>query len=134
MNNKLLVIQLSSGLYDLPSANFTAANLTSTNESLVKSAQCLAHQAMWQQTGLNVEVQDVAGAQADGTWLFGCYVNAGFDGTEDPFSAPDWSHSNVENIVFIDPFDIELQNWARRDHFTVVRDAYVLQGKHQIFP
>ncbi|MFT6268683.1 MAG: hypothetical protein ACJAVV_001498 [Alphaproteobacteria bacterium] len=134
MNNRLLVTQLTSGLYDLPSTHSTLPNSKSTDESLVKSAQCLAHQAMWQQTGLNVEVQGVVGAQADGTWLFGCYVNAGFDGTEAPFSAPDWSDSDVENIAFIDPFDIELQNWARRDHFTIVRDAYVLQGIHQNSP
>lgn len=123
MNNKLLVTQLSNGLFDLPSQR-TNSNMG----EMIKSAQCLAHQAMWQQTGFNVEVQQVVGAQADGTWLFACTINAGFDGTEPPFDAPKWNAANVNKIAFIDPFEIELQNWANRQQFIVVRDAYVVQG------
>jgi hypothetical protein len=134
MNNKLLVTQLTSGLYDLPSKRYGLSDSMSSNVSIIKSAQCLAHQAMWQQTGLNVEVQAVIGAQADGTWIFACHINAGFNGTEAPFSPPYWSNSNIQNIAFINPFEIELQDWARQKHFTVVRDAYVLAGIHQNNP
>jgi hypothetical protein len=129
MNNKLLVTQLTSGLYDLPSAIHIASK-----GRIHDSAQCLAHHAMWRDTGLNVEVQQVVGTQTDGTWLFSCEVNAGFDGTEEPFAAPPWSNDNVEYIAFIDPFNIELQNWANRDHFTVMRDAYVLEGVQKASP
>jgi hypothetical protein len=127
--NKLLVTQLQSGLYELPSAKSN-----STNQEMRKSAQCLAHHAMWQSTGFNVEVQQVIGSQKDGTWLFECTLNAGFDGSEAPFSPPSWSKPAVKYIAFVDPFDIELQNWAQPDHFTVVRDAFVLQGINQESP
>jgi hypothetical protein len=123
MNNKLLVTQLTSRLYDLP-----IAQLSSNNEARFTSSQCLAHQGMWQQTGLNVEVQSVVGAQADGTWLFGCTVSAGFDGTEAPFDAPPWSSHSVDKIAFVDPFEIDAHHWARKRQFTIVRDAFILRG------
>lgn len=126
INGKLLVNQLDSGLYDLPSGK-----IISSMHNVSKSAQCLAHQSMWQQTGLNIEVEKVVGAQANGIWLFGCKLEAGFDGTEPPFDAPQWSNNEVEKVMFINPFDIELQNWAQREHFEIVRDAYVLQGNYQ---
>jgi len=126
VNGKLLVTQLESGLYDLP----IIKNISSTSSGS-KSAQCAAHQSMWLQTGLNVEVQNVVGAQADGTWLFGCKLSSGFDGSEAPFDPPHWSSDNVKKIMFINPFDIELYNWAQRDHFDIMRDAYILQGNYQ---
>lgn len=126
LNDKLLVKKLDSGLYDLPYIK----NISSNQNNNI-SAQCHAHQSMWQQTGLNVEVDQVLGAQADGMWLFGCKLEAGFDGTEAPFNAPDWSDNEVEQIMFVNPFDIDLHNWANKDHFEIVRDAYVLQGNYQ---
>lgn len=128
MNNKLLVIQLDSDLYDLPISHAQSPN---AHNNVLLSAQCLAHNAMWQQTGLNVEVRNLVGAQLDGTWLFTCISNAGFDGSEAPFNPPSWSKSNIKKIAFIDPFDIDLQNWSRRDHFTTVRDAYVAQSDNR---
>ena len=126
LNDKLLVKRLDSGLYDLPNIK----NISSIQNNNL-SAQCQAHQSMWLQTGLNVEVDLVVGAQADGMWLFGCKLEAGFDGSEAPFDAPSWSDENVEKIMFVDPFDIDLHNWANKDHFDIVRDAYVLQGNYQ---
>ena len=124
LSNKLLVLELQSGLYDLAIGDI---NNTSISHTAMRSAQCVAHEAMWQQTGFNVEVQGVLGAQIDGTWLFACISNSGYDGTEDPFYAPNWSNKKIKSLAFVDPFEIELQNWARRDHFNVVRDAYMLQ-------
>ena len=126
INKKLLVIQLASGLYDLP-----ISQDHSSKQNLNQSAQCYAHRSMWQQTGLNVEVEHVVGAQADGLWLFGCKLEAGFDGTEPPFSAPLYSSDTVETVMFINPFEIDLHNWVHREHFDIVRDAYILQGKYQ---
>lgn len=126
LNDMLLVKKLDSGLYDLPNIK----NISSIQNNNT-SAQCNAHQSMWQQTGLNVEVEQVVGAQADGMWLFGCKLESGFDGTEAPFKAPAWSADNVETIMFVNPFDIDLHNWANKDHFEIVRDAYVLQGNYQ---
>lgn len=127
INGNLLVNQLDSGLYDLPNSN----NISSTSE-IQMSAQCAAHQSIWEQTGFNVEVQKVVGVQADGTWLFGCKLDAGFDGTEPPFDAPQSSNKQVTSVLFIKPFEIDLHNWARPDHFDIVKDAYVLQGNYQL--
>ena len=66
MNDKLLATQLNSGLYDLPTSDSISSNLAPS------SAQCSAHQELWKQTGLNVEVEKVVGIQKDGTWLFSC--------------------------------------------------------------
>ncbi len=118
LSNKLLVLQLQPRAYNLAIAE--------SNRS--RSAQCSAHHAMWQQTGLNVEVGEVLGIHANGTWLFACNLNAGFDGTEPPFDAPPWSAKNVEKIAFIDPFLIEQDNWVSPEQFTVTRDAYVAQA------
>ena len=121
MNNKLLLMHLDSGLYNL------AISHTVSNQS----AQCSAHNEMWRQTGLNVEVEGVVGIQADGTWLFGCKLEAGFDGTEPPFDPAPTANSHVKTIAFVDPFSLDMYNWEKRDQFIVVRDAYIAYGEYQ---
>jgi hypothetical protein len=120
MNDKLLAKQFTSGKY----------NLAHGEASQLRSAQCSAHEAMWEQTGFNVQVQNVVGLYSDGTWLFACQLEAGFDGSEKPFDAPDWSSPDVESIAFIDPFLIEHQHWQEPDRFISVRDAYVAQHNY----
>ena len=118
---KLLTKQLNSGQYDLVHGG----------ASQLRSAQCSAHYAMWQQTGLNVEIENVVGVFDDGTWLFGCNLESGFDGSEEPFKAPAWSSPDVDNILFIDPFTIEHKNWRDPARFITVRDAYIEQKNYQ---
>lgn len=121
LNNKLLAIKRASGLYDLP-----------ISESISeKSAQCSAHYEMWKQTGLNIEVEKVVGIQANGTWLFGCKLEAGFDGSEPPFGPPPWVGSDIKQIEFVEPFTLEINQWHRPDQFIVVRDGFVAQGNYQ---
>lgn len=121
LNNRLLATKRSSGLYNLP-----------ISESISnKSAQCSAHYEMWRQTGLNIEVEKVVGIQANGTWLFGCKLEAGFDGTEPPFPPPPWVESEIEQLEFVEPFKLELDNWHHPDQFIVVRDGFVAQGHYQ---
>lgn len=121
LNHKLLATKLDSGLYDLPISDSLSD----------RSAQCSAHFEMWQQTGLNIEVEKVLGIQENGTWLFGCKLESGFDGTEDPFAPPHWAASHIESIEFIEPFSIEINNWNRPEQFIVVRDGFVAQGRYQ---
>ena len=121
LNNRLLAMKLDNSLYDLPSSNSISPI----------SAQCSAHNTMWQQTGLNVEVENVIGLQADGTWLFGCHLDAGFDGSEAPFKPSHTSRAEVEHIEFVEPFTLDMYDWDKPDQFIVIRDAFVAQGQHQ---
>lgn len=116
LNKKLLAIQLKDKSYGLAISNADS-----------NSAQCNAHSAMWLETGLNVEVGPVLAIQKDGTWLFSCETSAGFDGTESPFPAPEWSAKETENLAFIDPFLIRIEDWHIPEHFITSRDAYVLE-------
>jgi len=121
LNHKLLVTQLHSGQYDLPISDSISD----------RSAQCSAHYEMWQQTGLNIEVEKVVGIQKNGTWLFACRLESGFDGTEAPFDPPPWSQHQIDKVAFIEPFTIELDSWHRPDQFIVVRDGFVASGQYQ---
>lgn len=139
LNNKLMVTKLNNGLYDLPiggklsytiensdpQSTTTASNTSLSTQVINDSAQCAAHEAMWEQTGFNVQVGLVLAVQNDGTWLFACDLDAGFDGSEPPFDAPEWSSNTIDKIAFIDPFAIEMSNWSQPEHFTVMRNAFV---------
>jgi len=121
LNNHLLALKLNNNLYDLAMSD-SISN---------KSAQCAAHNAMWLQTGLNVEVSSVVGLQADGTWLFACTLDAGFDGSEDPFPPNPATEKQIQHVEFVKPFSLDLYDWANPDQFIIVRDAFVAQGKLQ---
>lgn len=121
MNDLLLALKLNNGSYDLPISDSISS----------QSAQCSAHNEIWQQTGLNIEVEKPLGIQENGTWLFGCKLEAGFDGTEPPFAPTPWANKNIEHIEFVDPFTLDIYNWRNPDQFIVVRDAYVAQGNYQ---
>jgi hypothetical protein len=86
---------------------------------------------MWRQTGLNIEVEKVVGIQANGTWLFACKLEAGFDGSEPPFDPPPWAQSDIKKLEFVEPFTLEVNDWHRPDQFIVVRDGFVAQGQYQ---
>lgn len=117
----LLSLKLHNDVYNLPVSDIIPD----------QSAQCSAHHEMWLQTGLNVEVENVLGIQQNGTWLFGCKLDAGFDGTESAFSPAPWSKSSVKHISFIDPFSLDMHDWENVDQFIVVKDAFVAQGNYQ---
>lgn len=121
LNAKLLVLQRSSGKYDLP----FSPNVSNT------SAQCAAHRGVWQETGLNVEVGRKLTTQRNGVSLFACTLEAGFDGSEDSIPPPPWRPSNVEEMTFIYPFDVDLHQWYRPDQFIAVTDAFILYPKEQ---
>jgi hypothetical protein len=122
LNAKLLVLQRSSGKYDLP---------FHPNDSALP-AQCAAHQGAWQETGFNVEVGEKLTTQRNGVSLFACALNAGFDGTEKSIAPPPWRPKNVEEMTFIYPFDIDLHQWHEPDQFIAVRDAFILYPENNL--
>jgi hypothetical protein len=122
LNSKLMVLQRSSGKYDLP---------FSPNVSNV-SAQCAAHQGAWQETGFNVEVGKKLTTQRNGVHLFACTLHAGFDGSEKSIAPPPWHPKNVEEMTFIYPFDIDLHQWHKPDQFIAVMDAFTLHPGNEL--
>ncbi len=120
LNQKLFVTATSNKQYNLAVAP--------TNEN---NAQCNAHRATWDRTGMNVEVGQVLAIQDDGTWLFSCQLDAGFDGTETRIEAPFWSPDDVVYMSFIDPFDYRIEDWTVPEHFITTRDAYVAEIARQ---
>lgn len=114
--NSILVIQHSgSGLYDLPSGNPISS----------ESAQCTAHRNTWEQTGLNVEVDQLLGVTQSGTMLFSCGISGGFTSEDGPLPPPPWAASNIKQIEFINPFDSRHDVWRQPDNLIMYRDGFV---------
>lgn len=131
ISGRLLIVERSSGLYDLAYSKNIAETYHEDNNDSSKdtqriSAQCAAHQAMWLQTGFNVEVGSLLTTQRNGTKLYACDMQAGFDGSERYIDAPPWRPTGVKKMQFVYPFDIELKQWQHPEHFTAMRDAFVL--------
>lgn len=118
LNDKLMALQNSSDKLQL------AQGIASVNTS----AQCSAHQAIYRDTGFNVKVGPVLAMQKNGTWLFSCAVNNGFDGSEKPFSPLYSLNTQIKKIVFVDPFETEPNEWENIDNLISTRDAYVRES------
>ncbi|MBF7071918.1 hypothetical protein ISG33_00710 [Glaciecola sp. MH2013] len=119
VQNSLLVLErASTGLYDL------AIGDSLSNES----AQCTAHRQMWENTGFNVEVDQLLSITPDGTHLFKCHLSGGFDAFDVKVEPPDWASSSVAEIHFVNPFDTRTDNWTHPDNLIMYRDGYVAIG------
>ena len=122
-NSLLVVEQSSTGLYDLASGD------SLSNES----AQCTAHRNMWEQTGFNVEVGQLLSITSNGTHVFACKLNNGFNafdasGRDEGIEAPAWNKHDIEALRFVNPFDTRTENWTHPDHLILYRDGYVSVG------
>ncbi|MGQ8364924.1 NUDIX hydrolase [Glaciecola sp. 1036] len=122
LGGKLLVLKRPDGKFDIPVRN----NFSD------ESAQCAAHRAVWEDTGLNVEVGTNLGIlnQEQNLWVYECELDAGFDGSEEAIPVPYWA-TQVKGIGFIDPFAITLHEWHKPDEFVNVRDAFTKQIKYK---
>ncbi len=116
VQNSLLVIKYSSDApYDLPFGN------PLSNES----AQCTAHRSTWEQTGINVEVDQLLGITQSGMMLFSCKLGGGFTSKDGPIAPPSWSNKDIEQIDFINPFDTRHAAWRQPDNLIMYRDGFV---------
>ena len=116
VQDSLLVVKYSSsGQYDLPFGDPIA------NES----AQCTAHRHTWEQTGFNVEVDQLLGVSQSGLMLFSCELNSGFTSDDGPINPPSWADSNIQQIEFISPFDTRYDVWQQPDNLIIYRDGFV---------
>jgi hypothetical protein len=118
VQNSLLVIKYYSGApYDLPYGN------PISNES----AQCTAHRSTWEQTGINVEVDQLLGVTQSGMMLFSCELGGGFTSEDGPIVVPSWSDKEIEQIEFINPFDTRHDAWRQPDNLSMYRAGFVAQ-------
>jgi len=116
VQDTLLVIKdRSTGQYDLPFGGPIST----------ESAQCTAHRHTWQQTGFNVEVDQLLGVTRSGIMLFSCELSGGFTSDDGPIRPPSWAVSDVQKIEFINPFDTRYDVWSQPDNLVIYRDGFV---------
>jgi hypothetical protein len=114
IESKLLVIKTEQDAWHLPSGK--------TQHTL--SRQCTAHLAVWQLTGLNVEVAELVGKLSNNTAVFACHLNAGFDETTQSLPVPDWAQYKVQQIGLLDPFAITPRDWQPQDELITIRTYF----------
>ncbi len=98
-----------------------------------KSAQCAAHQSVWQHTGFNVEVGPRLGSLRRDLELFACELDAGFDGSE-IIETPSWTKSPNLKLTFVNPYDYSPYDWINPNDLEKVLDAFVtVENTQQLF-
>lgn len=88
------------------------------------SAQCTAHHAVWESTGLNVEVGQLLFTSPNQTQYFECKLTDEFSRQLDVFPVPSWARSKTSKITLIDPFETELDQWVNDINLIKLREAY----------
>lgn len=115
LDTKLLVINLQSeNGWQLPEGNLNSK----------KSAQCTAHQAVWQNTGLNVEVGQLLITTPDNLHIYNCVLSNSFDELTQNIPVPDWAHRKVRNISFVNPYIISPRQWSQKSDLILVRNLF----------
>jgi len=122
MQNTFLVIKhRPTGQYDLPYGDPISD----------ESAQCTAHRHTWQQTGLNVEVDQLLGVTQSGMMLFACKMSGGFTSEDSPLEPPSWADKTIQTIEFINPFDTRHDVWRQPNNLIIYRDGFVTIKEQQ---
>lgn len=117
----LVVKHRSTGQYDLPFGDPISQ----------ESAQCTAHRYTWEQTGFNVEVDQLLGVTQSGIMLFSCGLSGGFTSEDGPIEPPSWTDSDIQQIEFINPFDTRHDVWSQPDNLVIYRDGFVITKGEQ---
>ena len=112
--NRLLVLnhQLSAGL-SLPGGAAQG-----------DSGQCNAHQAVWQQSGFNVEVGRTLLQQGD-AHFYHCTLDAGFTGEIVEFRPPQWADDSIDSLRLVDPFELTHKALYQPDELVLWRDLFI---------
>jgi ADP-ribose pyrophosphatase YjhB (NUDIX family) len=115
LNTKLLAIRLQ---------NESGWQLPTGSLNTKQSAQCSAHQAVWQSTGLNVEVGQLLGHSPDNTQLFACALSNGFDDPTLDIPVPNWANHKVAKIHFVDPNNTSQSQWSDNSDLSQLRTLF----------
>ncbi|MCC2616413.1 NUDIX hydrolase [Aestuariibacter halophilus] len=100
-NHMLMLRHRVSGKLDLPGGT------AHTGES----AQCTAHRETFEETGLNVEVRQHLGTFEAGFEVYECIASGGFSEQDQSLPVPDWSRTEVSEILIQDPFATHAKQW-----------------------
>lgn len=99
-------------------------NLPTHKQQNLISAQCTAHQAVWETTGLNVEVGQLLFTAPNQTQYFECKLTDVFSSQLKVFPVPSWAQSKTTNISLINPFDTEQDHWVNDIDLITLREVY----------
>ena len=102
LDNKLIAIASADSGWQLPTEK-SQAN---------QSAQCTAHQAVWQSTGLNVEVAQKLGETSNNMQIYNCLLTSGFDSQTQSLPVPTWAQHKITKIEIINPFETTHAQWS----------------------
>ena len=89
------------------------------------SAQCTAHQTVWKNTGLNVEVGALLFTSQDKVQHFACHVTDELAQQLTAFPVPEWANRQVTQVDLIDPFNIPKDQWPATVNLIEVRQAFI---------
>ncbi|WP_421133574.1 NUDIX hydrolase [Alteromonas sp. A079] len=112
----LFITHRLSGKLDIPGGG------QDDNESLA----CTAHRETWEETGFNVEVNDVVGTTSKGMTLFSCHLDAGIAKLPDAFAPPPWRKIEVISLQKHDPFTLTHDALRFPDDLIPLRDAFIV--------
>lgn len=99
-------------------------NLPTHKKQKLISAQCTAHQAVWETTGLNVEVGKLLFTAPNQTQYFECKLTDAFSSRLQVFPVPSWAQRNTTHISLINPFDTEQDHWVNNIDLIKLREVY----------
>lgn len=114
IEQKLLAIQTKNEAWHLPVAKHKPT----------QSAQCNAHHAVWQSTGLNVFVAQKLGETKQKVSIYNCILDSGFDNQTQDIPIPPWASRNISAIKFINPYDTELKQWSDSSDLIFIRQLF----------
>ncbi|MBU2977608.1 hypothetical protein [Alteromonas sp. C1M14] len=112
--NEVLMLQNSAGKVTVPIAD----TADQANE------QCVLHQHIWRQTGINVEVGPLLISTPQNTGIYQCAEQAGLATIETSFASPDWANPSLK-WVKRDPFILTEKEMTHKELLVPVRDALI---------
>ncbi|MEP1554990.1 MAG: hypothetical protein ABJJ44_15985 [Paraglaciecola sp.] len=89
------------------------------------SAQCTAHNVVWKNTGLNVEVGELLLTASDDTLYFACHLTDEHSQQIEELSVPEWANRNVAKVSFIDPFILTEEDFSESIELPKIREAFI---------
>jgi hypothetical protein len=99
-------------------------NLPTHKQQKLISPQCTAHQAVWETTGLNVEVGKLLFTAPNQTQYFECKLTDDFSSQLQVFPVPSWAQRKTSKISLINPFDTEQDHWVNVINLIQLREVY----------
>lgn len=114
LDHKLIAIAATDSGWQLPAAKL----------QVNQAAQCTAHQAVWQSTGLNVEVAQKLGETKDHIQLYNCILASGFDSKTQSLPVPTWAQHKIVKIEAINPFETTPALWSDNIDLIQIRTSF----------